>query len=235
MYHADPVCAADGKYVVQLLRAVAEPAGGDHDGAGGDRIVTDGHADDRAGLGEQPVDALAERDVDLGLPAVPGQDVDHGLAATDRDVDPAAPVPRHRRPACRRTRRPGRPPTPPSGRPARRTGARRRRRRSSGSVAGSRGTANRGRRRSPAPSGTSFLRPSSSPPDSREEPPTTPSLSATRTLAAPRSRAVSGGGQTGDARADDDHLDVTLLRPSLSSCVTRAINPPSTTISAPFT
>ena len=49
MYHADPVRAADGKYVVQLLRAVAEPAGGDHDGTGGDRIVTDGDPDDRAG------------------------------------------------------------------------------------------------------------------------------------------------------------------------------------------
>ena len=92
MYHAEPVAASRREVLRQLVRAVAEPAGGDDHRAGGDLVVADRDTDDHVVRRDQAVDSLAQGDVDLGLAAVPGEDVDHGLTPADRDVDARHPL-----------------------------------------------------------------------------------------------------------------------------------------------
>ena len=72
----------------QLGGVVAEATSGEHDGAGRDLVIADGDAGDRAvGRGQQAVDPLAERDVDVVLAAVPVEDVDDALPSPDGHVD----------------------------------------------------------------------------------------------------------------------------------------------------
>ena len=84
----------------QLLRAGAETSGGQHDGPGGDRVAADRDAQHPAVVHEQPIDPLAERDVDVPFAAVAVEDVDdrpaplptgtctraHRLVATDDEL-----------------------------------------------------------------------------------------------------------------------------------------------------
>ena len=92
MYQAHSVAAADGKNACQLLRAVAEPAGGDDHRAGGDGVVPDGDPHDRSVVDQQSVDTAPERDIDALVTAVPCQHVDDGLPPPDRAVDPRHPL-----------------------------------------------------------------------------------------------------------------------------------------------
>ena len=91
MYQAQPVAAADGKCCGQLGRAVAEPAGGDHHRAGGDRVVADRHTDDRAVLVIRR-STRWPRATSISASGTPGEHVDHGLAAADRHVDARHPL-----------------------------------------------------------------------------------------------------------------------------------------------
>jgi hypothetical protein len=68
----------------EQLGVVAEPTGREDHCAGPDLVVTDCRAHDRPVLDEQPVDALAERDVDTALAARAMEGVDDALAALDR-------------------------------------------------------------------------------------------------------------------------------------------------------
>ena len=191
MYQAQPVSRRRREVLGQLLRAVAEAARGDDHRAGGDRVVADGDSHDGAVVGQQPVDPLAEGDVDVGLAAVPGEDVDDALAPADGHVDPRHPL------LTAEDQRvvvlDAQVAEPLDGRPG-----------ELGEAAHDAGVdvpavelhvvvEQRVRRRPRCPSAFWYRVPAPmiSPPDRRDEPPTTPSLSATRTLAAPRSPAVS--------------------------------------------
>lgn len=72
----------------QLGRVVAETAGSQHHRAGRDRVVPHGHAGHGAVLDQEPVDPLAQRDLDAGPAARAEQDVDDRLAAADGHVHP---------------------------------------------------------------------------------------------------------------------------------------------------
>ena len=73
----------------QLVRGVAEAAGGDDHGAGGDLILADSDADHSAGLvEEEAVDPLAEGDVDATFATLSVQGIDDGLAGALRDMNP---------------------------------------------------------------------------------------------------------------------------------------------------
>ena len=72
----------------QLLGIIAETARRHHHRTGGERVVADAGPHDGAVFGEQAADPPSECDLDSGTAAVPGEDVDHRLAAPDRAVHP---------------------------------------------------------------------------------------------------------------------------------------------------
>ena len=122
MYHAHPVSAADGKYRASFSGSIAEAAHCHHDRAGGHRVLADTRPHDGAVLGKQAADPPPESDLDSGAAAVPGEHVDHRLAAPDRavhtryalvtaehqlvvELHPEVTEPFHRRPGQFRSRR----------------------------------------------------------------------------------------------------------------------------------
>jgi hypothetical protein len=76
-----------GEEASQLLWTVSESTGRDDHRTGGDRVVPHGDARHHAVLEQEPVDPLAQGEVDARFPGTTVQDIDDGLTSTNRDVD----------------------------------------------------------------------------------------------------------------------------------------------------